>query len=107
MTPSQYISKSLLGALGVFAYISLLVAGMASADSIFGNKPELIAPYIIPVFMLMLFVISATVTGLLVLYKPITLYLEGMKKEAFTLLLSTVGWLVLFLAIVGAYMISL
>jgi hypothetical protein len=107
MTTSQYISKSLLSALGVFAYISLLVAGMANAENIFGADLERTAPFIIPIFMLLVFVISATITGLLVLYKPITLYVDGMKKEAFTLLLSTIGWLVVFLALVGAYMISL
>lgn len=107
MTPSQYLSRSLLSGLGVFAYITLLVAGMANAENFFGSDLERVAPYIIPVFMLMLFVISATVTGLLVLYKPVTLYMEGMKREAFILLLSTIGWLVVFLALVGIYMISL
>jgi hypothetical protein len=47
--------------------------------------------------MLLLFIISASVTGLLVLGKPIHLYLSGLKKEAFVLLFATTGWLVLFL----------
>jgi len=107
MKTSQYIIKSLLAGLGVFAYISLFVLFISSAEGMFGADLERTAPYIIPVFMLTLFVISATVTGLLVLYKPITLYMEGMKKEAFTLLLCTIGWLVVLLLITGAYMISL
>lgn len=54
--------------------------------------------------MLLLFVISATVTGFLILGKPITLYLDGAKKEAFRFLAMTVGWLAAFLVLVGILM---
>ena len=48
-----------------------------------------------PLFVLLLLVISASVTGLLILAKPIHLYLSGFKRETFILLFVT-GWLVLF-----------
>lgn len=41
--------------------------------------------------MLSLFVLSVTVMGLLFLGKPLTLYLDGQKKEAVRFFFSTVG----------------
>ena len=55
--------------------------------------------------MLLLFVVSATITDLLVLGKPIYLYLEGKKKEAFTLLIATLVWLILFLFLVAVVLV--
>jgi len=46
-----------------------------------------------PAVMLILLVISATITGMLVLGKPILLYLENKKIEAIKMLSYTVGWL--------------
>lgn len=51
----------------------------------------------------MLFVISATIMGFLVLGKPLMMYLDGFKKEALKLFYFTVAWLILiaFLVFVG------
>jgi len=57
------------------------------------------------VFMLLLFVISASVTGLLVLGKPIHLYLSGLKKESLTMLFANMGWLVVFALITAIILI--
>ena len=46
---------------------------------------------LIPIFMLMLFVFSAALTGTLILGKPVLLYLEGKKKEAVTMIAYTLG----------------
>ncbi len=77
---------------GVFIYITAVVSVLFN-KKIFENEPE----FFIPVFMLLLFVISASITGLLVLGRPICLYMDGFKKEAFTLLFSTIAWLAVFL----------
>ena len=53
----------------------------------------------IPIFMLLLFVTSAAVTGYLVVGRPALMYLEGKKKEAVNVLIYTIG--ILFLVTVG------
>ena len=46
-----------------------------------------------PVAFLLLFVLSAAITGALILGRPVVLYLENRKLEAVKLFLYTVGWL--------------
>jgi hypothetical protein len=96
MKKSEYLLKSLINALGVLVYVSIVAWLLFNGEHIFDDKPS----FLIPVFMLLLFIISASITSLLVLGKPIHLYLSGLKKEAFTLLFTTLAWLVLFIAIV-------
>lgn len=92
MKQSEYLSKSFLNAFGTFAYIFGVAWFLSHGEEIFGKSEH----FLIPVFMLLLFVISASVTGLLVMGKPLHLYMNNMKKEAFTLLFATLGWLVGF-----------
>jgi len=94
MKKSDYFLKGLINAAGVFAYVSGVAWLGFNNQAIFGKQ----ASFLMPLFVLLLFVISASVTGLLVLGKPIHLYLNGFKKEAFILLFATLAWLVLFLA---------
>jgi len=93
MTKKDYIIKSLINAIGVLVYVLAVALLLSSGKNIFGESETLL----IPIFMMTLLIVSATVTGLLVLGKPIHLYLGGLKKEAFVLLFSTIGWLVAFL----------
>ncbi len=53
----------------------------------------------IPIFMLMLFVFSATITGTLMLGRPILWYVEGKKKEAVQLFGYTIGFFFALLAL--------
>ena len=57
------------------------------APKVFGRGNSVL----IPIAMLLLFVFSAALTGALILGRPILWYLEGNKKEAFSLLLYTLG----------------
>ncbi len=100
-TPSIFL-KSFLSALGVLIYISGVALLGFNSQNIFGQ----VQSFLIPVFILLLFVVSACITGLLVLGKPIYLFLEGHKKEAFILLFATLGWLVFFLLALIAILIS-
>src|SRR3989344_1697460 len=93
MKKSDYILKSLINALGVFIYVSAVAWVLFNAKDIFGEPPGLL----IPLFLLLLLIISATITGLLVLGKPAYLFLNDSKKEAFILLFATLAWLILFL----------
>lgn len=77
-----------LNALGVVAYTALVAWIMQSMGKIEG-EPSLLGP----MAFLMLFVLSAAITGSLVLGRPVLLYLDGLKAEAVRLLLYTIGWL--------------
>lgn len=102
MKTSTYIGKSFWGAAGVLVYVSLVAWIMNHSAAWFGNKPD---NFLAPLLVLLLFVTSATITGLLVLGRPVNLYLEGHKKEAWTMLFWTVGWLVVFLIGVAVILI--
>ncbi len=84
---------SFLHAAGVIAYITML----ALLFSVWAPDRR---PFIGPLVMLTTFVISATVTGGLVLARPITLYLDKQKKDAFAFLISTIIWLVACVGII-------
>ncbi len=72
--------------------------------------PEFFQPtfsLLIPICMLMLFVLSAAVMGILVFGQPILWYLDGKKQEAISLLMYTLGiffciWVVV-LGVIGIY----
>ncbi len=87
--------RALLNSLGVFIYIVAIVLLLNNAQRIFGDGQT----FWTPVVMLMLLVLSATITGFLVLGKPIMLYLENQKEAAVRLLCYTIGWLFAFTAI--------
>lgn len=95
MKNKDYITKSFLNALGTFIYISLIASLI-----FFGPFNSKTPTFLMPVFVLTLFIISASVTGFLVLGKPAQLYLAGAKREAVILFFSTLAWLALFLLLV-------
>lgn len=103
MKKNKLILISLLQALGVFAYILLVAQVISIAGQMF-NKPN---QFWQPVAFLLLFVLSAAITGLLILGKPITLYLDGAKKEAIELFGYTIGWLTLIAIAVFVILASL
>lgn len=83
-------------AAGVLIYVTLIAVFFRNANKLFGKEDT----FATPIAMLMLFVVSATITGSLVLGKPIMLYLDGAKKEAVKMLFYTVGWLTVMTLIV-------
>lgn len=96
--PPNTLFISFVSAAGVFIYVSAVSWLISNAGHIFGKVPE--PNFLIPIYMLLLFVVSASITGFLVLGKPILMYWDGQKKAALKLLFSTLGWLVLFLFLV-------
>ncbi|OGG01230.1 MAG: hypothetical protein A3F83_16875 [Candidatus Glassbacteria bacterium RIFCSPLOWO2_12_FULL_58_11] len=92
MKKSDYFLKSLVNAAGVMLYTSAVAWLMFHGQQVFGRP----ANFLMPLFILLLLIISASITGLLVFGKPILLYLDGLKKEAFTLLFATLAWLIFF-----------
>ncbi|HRY52872.1 MAG TPA: hypothetical protein P5089_03480 [Candidatus Portnoybacteria bacterium] len=87
--------RSLLNSLGVFIYIVAIALFFSNANKLFGAEDN----FLMPILMLLLLVLSATITGALVLGKPIMLYLENQKEAAVKLLAYTIGWLAVFVAI--------
>ena len=88
-------------AAGVFVYVAAVAWLMFNAQGIFGEQ----SGFLVPLFGLLLFIVSATITGLLVLGRPLQLYLDGLKTEAVTMLAATLAWLVAFL--VGVLVVML
>jgi hypothetical protein len=101
MPPKKVILHSLLHALGVVVYVVLVALLMTNAEKIFGGMNNIWGP----VAMLLLFTVSAAITGLLVLGRPIYLFLNGNKKEGITFLFCTLGWLILLTIIVFIYLL--
>jgi hypothetical protein len=83
-----------LHALGHAILVLLYTSGVAwilfNGQRLFGKVTSFWGPLAI----LMLFVVSATIVGTLVLGRPILLYLDGKKAEALRFFGWTVGWLV-------------
>lgn len=96
MSKNKIALYSFFHAAGVITYVTML----ALLFSVWSPDKE---PFIGPLVMLTTFVISATVTGGLVLARPITLYLDKQKKDAFVFLISTILWL---MAIVGIIILA-
>ena len=93
------IKRGAIHAFGVLFYAFLLAIFFNYANDWFGKADQKI---ITPVAALMLFVFSALLTGGLVLGKPITLYIDGYKKEGVKLLFFTGVSLFIFTIIVFA-----
>ena len=93
----KIIKQAFLLALGEGVYITLVALLMFGIQKLFGGKPD---PVIIaPLAFLLLFVISAAISGALILGKPMMFYLDGKKKEALQLFGFILAWLLLFLII--------
>lgn len=82
MTKNPFIN-----ALSATLYITIVASVMYYAPKWAGPVDSVV----IPVAILSLFVLSAAVMGYLFLSQPIQLYLDGGKKQAVNLFLSTVA----------------
>lgn len=97
----KILGWSLIDALGTLAYIGFVVGFISNAESIFGNEKT----FVIPIAMLLLFVLSASVTGGLVLGRPLLWYWAGEKTGAVKLFAATLAWIAIFfvMIILGYY----
>ncbi len=90
------IKRSFLNALGTVAYITLVATVMRSLERFAGNEPD---GFFAPVLFLTMFIVSAAITGGLVIGRPLLVYIRGERSEAVKLFLCTIGWLLLALAV--------
>lgn len=103
MPNSKLIKYALLNSVGVFIYVTSVATIMQNGEKIFGERENFFGP----IAFLMLFVLSATVCGALVLGRPILFYLDGLKKEAVKLFGYTIGWLLAITIVVFAVMLAI
>lgn len=90
---NNIIKIAALNAMATAAYIVAVASFMFYVPKkVFGTADTVL----VPIVMLMLLVFSAAFTGLLIFGRPAFWYLDGKKKEALSLLIST---LVIFLLI--------
>lgn len=90
------LGRSLLHACLAVVYVFLIVMLMRNGEKLFGNDSKILGT----MSFLLLFVVSATVMGFLVLGKPILMYIENKKKEALWMFFGTLSWLTVFLVVV-------
>ncbi|MFA6447636.1 MAG: hypothetical protein WCW31_05295 [Patescibacteria group bacterium] len=88
---NKNILYSFLSSLGVLIYVSGVAWFLSNGEKIFGKSQSMG----MPVAFLLVFVLSAAITGSLVFGYPVWQYLDGKKKEA----LKALGWNLGFLAI--------
>jgi hypothetical protein len=96
MENKKLISFSILHSLGVLVYVTLVALFMNNAEKIFGKKDN----FMTGIIVLLIFILSALITGSLVLGRPILFYLDGKKAEAVKLLLYTIISLAVILVLV-------
>ena len=83
----KLIKRGFLNALATGAYVATLVTLILNGEKLFGTIDNILGP----IAFLLVFVVSASITGSLVLGKPILMYLDGQKKEAVKLFMYTIG----------------
>jgi hypothetical protein len=98
MTKSPFLNAG-AAAIYIAAVASFLFYGVERIDEV--------DTILIPMAMLSLFVLSATIMGLVFFYQPVRLYLNGEKDEAARLLLKTVGIFAGFVALLVGSLFAL
>ena len=94
----KIIKNALIDVSLTILYIAFASFFMTNQDKVMGNEAISIMT------MLLFLVISVAMMGILIFGKPIFWYLEGKKKEAASLLLYTVGFLFVILAVVVLFL---
>ena len=96
MKKSKLISYGLLHSLSVLIYTAAVAWFMFNGERFFGNDKN----FTMPLALLLLFVLSATIVGLLVLGHPIYMYLNGHRQEGIKLLFYTIAWLAIITIVI-------
>lgn len=78
----------LVNALAAAAYITLVGTLMFYGSKMIGPVHSVI----VPIAFISLFTLSASMMGYLFLLKPVTLYIDGQKREAVRLFVQTVAF---------------
>lgn len=98
MKKSRLFLTGLYQSLGLIAYVMLVVFLLNWLSLTFGNKTVGNSPLFIAIFLLV-FVLSALITGSIVLAYPIILFTRKMFREAWWVLIFTVLWIIFYVII--------
>lgn len=98
MEKSKLLFWAVVDSLGIFAYVSLVAFIMFNGEKLFGKIDNFTGPMMI----LLLFVVSAVITGALFLGRPAYFYFNGMKKEGIQLFFYTLASMVVITLVVFA-----
>ena len=102
MKTSKLLIIALLSSLGASVYIAAVVLLMTNAQKFFSSPNNFLGS----VAILLLFVISATIVGLLVLGRPGFLYFSGFKKrELFCCYTPLLSFAFLFVITIIAFLV--
>ena len=94
------LKNAVVSAGATTVYVIGVATFLFNAERIFGGEPD--GP-LATAALLLLFVISAAVTGFAVIGRPVMWYIDGKKKEAVLLLASTL----VCLALVALFLLSI
>ncbi|MFA6077524.1 MAG: hypothetical protein WC724_00735 [Candidatus Paceibacterota bacterium] len=97
------MKKPFLYAFSAALYIVSLISVIYLASRFLKDVPETI---IIPMTMLSIFVLSAAVMGFLFLSEPLSLLVEGKKREAIIYFAKIVGFFACFVIIFATILIT-
>ncbi|MCG2698852.1 hypothetical protein L6251_00285 [Candidatus Parcubacteria bacterium] len=100
MKNSKLFLNAVLNSLGIFLYVAAVALFISNGERIFGKQEN----FWVPLVMILLFVFSAAITGLMFFGRPAHLYLSGMKTEAIKLILYTLACFCVFILGVFAYL---
>lgn len=89
MKNSKLVLIGFLNSIGVGVYVLAISLIIRNGERIFGQMNNFLGPAV----FLLLFVLSASITGALVLGRPVWLYFENRKAEAIKLFSYTIVWL--------------
>jgi hypothetical protein len=95
MKNNKLLFWAIVDSLGIFIYSSAVAFIMFNGQQLFGQVQNFTGPLMI----LLLFVVSAVITGALFLGQPIYLYLDGFKKESIQLFFYTLAILIIITSI--------
>jgi hypothetical protein len=96
MTKAKLVKISLVNAGSALLYIAVVTFLMSHGEKLFGQTNGILGGMAI----LLLFVLSATIMGFIILGRPLLMYLDGFKKEALKLFYLTVMWLILIAVVI-------
>ena len=99
MKVKNIILRGLYQSLGLAAYCILVVFIMSNLPKLFTSNPGVTNNLLQGFMFLIIFLVSALITGSIALAYPISLAFRKNIKEAAFIVLSTVLWSILFLII--------
>ena len=98
MNRQTIIKYAFLHAVATVVYVALVALIITNSNTLFGKQPSILTA----MAFLLAFVVSAAITGSLVLGRPALWYFNGNKNEAIKLALYTIAFICLITLIVLA-----